>query len=149
MVLVDISVRMNRDLDILKEAKRRGWNGSRLTAAQYTKCAFHVRSLKEKVADGSKALGSRLATTTRMRVVSLPQAMNNQRQCETNECGRFDTLADGEPVCRECNCAGKYLRSKWKDAKYFCPFKDPKTGKEKPFWDNRTKPSEEEKGDGN
>ena len=97
--------------------------------------SVQVRSLGEAARDSVSMVVSRAATGLGLRVVEESVASENESICRKNTCGKFRTLRKGKasiliPACDACNCSGKNLLSKWKDAAWYCPLK---------LWDNRGK----------
>lgn len=127
--------KVDHQLAILELARKEGIDLNRASEATYRRLALKVRTLAEKGADIGRASTSMVATTIRLRVVNNEIAKENEEICRKNECGKFRLLEDKKhrqevPACDACNCSGKWLRSKWKDAKEKCPI-----GR----WDNRRK----------
>jgi len=125
--------------DAFDLAKSQGWDPARLTPAQNNWIAVQLRSKMQLVKDGAKALTSVAATTLRLRVVSDDKAASNESVCRSKKCGKFAELTTGDPVCMACQCAGKRLEAKWKDATQSCPQIDPQT--KLPYWTNAGAPA--------
>lgn len=108
----------------------RGWgdNLSALDPTQYQDLAIAVRPMTKVIVDGSAALASVALTSMGLRIVPEIAAASNERICRNCPRGMFRELRNGEPACDICQCADKYLRSKWKDKKGHCPHG---------YWDNR------------
>ena len=130
----------DHQLAILKLAKEKGMNPTRLSPSQYTMLSVQLRGTKQLVSDVKTALLSRTLTTLGLRVVSLEQAQKNEDICRSNECGRFREIISKKPggaprlACDACNCTGKWLKSKLRDAAEACPLG---------YWTNQGESSEE------
>lgn len=124
---------MNYEVAIYRLLAEWGVNPYRVTSTIYMRAAIAVRpDVATLLKDAAKASMSLVGTSTG--VLTLPPEIEAGRetQCRTNECGRFGTLSDGEPVCHACSCAGAFLRSKWKNPLVACPVTNKKTLK--PYW---------------
>lgn len=108
----------------------RGWgdNLSMLDPVKYQALAIAVRPITERIVDGAAALTSVALTSRGVRIVPEIQAASNERICRQCPRGMFRELRNGEPACDVCQCADKYIRSKWKDKHGHCPHG---------YWDNR------------
>lgn len=127
----------DHQLAMIAEAKKRGWDPARLSPSQHKILQLHVRSIAQKLGDGTRAMVSRGLTTLSLRVVSKITAEGNATKCRTNSCGKYRKFPDGREACDACGCSGKWLQSKWRDANEKCPLPEP-------LWDNRGKPSTEQ-----
>ena len=128
---VHVSKAMNKtdfQTAILREAEKRGFNPSSLTHAQYTMLGIQVRSVREKIEAGAKAVISRTKTSLGISVVLPVIAASNESICRTNKCGKFRTLKNGEPACDACTCSANMLKSKWRDASQSCALPEPIVG---------------------
>lgn len=112
-------------------AEQQGWGRdlSALTASQYQKAAKAVRPMSKLLKDGAAAVTSLTMTKAGVRTVSDEVVSHNRSICQNCPHGMFMVLENKEPVCNECNCSSKWLRSKWKWKHGHCP---------KGEWDNRT-----------
>lgn len=110
-------------LKVFNAAKARGLDVRNLTPGQYRELALSVRTVSQKVVDGFTAIESRVATNNKIGWRHVPLTIFNERKaiCESNPCGTFGQLAGALPVCHSCNCADKFLDSKWKDPRQKCP----------------------------
>ncbi len=122
----------DHQLAIIRAAKDKGLDPSRLSPSQYRALALEVRTASEKVADGTSAIISRGLTGLKLRVVPTIVAEQNASVCRENRCGKYRKFDDGSEACDACNCQGKWLQSKWRDAREHCPLPEP-------LWDNRDK----------
>lgn len=143
---------MDNQLKIIQAAKARGFDPANLTPSQYRSLSLEVRSTRDKIIDGARALKSRAKHKLGVGQMPVPVAEANKRQCESNECGRFRLLnvqhrtknESGEvtvsivgqrPACDACNCHNRWLEAKWGDNTQECPLVNPNTGKK--YWSNR------------
>lgn len=129
----------NNPRDAFTITKEKGWDPARLTPAQNRWIATELRSRKQLIKDGAKAVSSLVATTLKLRIVSDERAASNEQKCRSGKCGKFAIMTNDDPVCMACNCSSAFLRSKWKDATSRCPLVDPETKDH--YWDNTTAPS--------
>lgn len=107
------------DRKLLELALKKGWNPSKLSAAQLTALNLEVRSLGELIKDGAKAAASIAQTAINLNVVSEEKAQSNEATCRT--CEKFTTLDNGKPACLACGCSGTGITAKWKDKGQSCP----------------------------
>ena len=122
----------NRQVEILKEAKRRGWHNP--TAGQVRRCAAAVMSKKEK-REAAREIAQCAGRKLLGRVVPLEVKQQNEQICRSNACNSFRETSDDKPACLRCGCSSKLLSLKWGDPEMHCPAVDPET--KKPYWDNR------------
>lgn len=129
----------DHQLKILDAAKRLGWDAANLSPAQYRHLSISVRSADELIRNAATAGASRLRTAIHLKVVSAEKSKDNAGICAGNRCGRYRLLkvlkGNPQPACDACNCAGKWLNSKWRDSTQHCPLVDPLTNAF--YWDNR------------
>lgn len=115
---------------------RRTWGVEKLDdldAHQYREAALAARNLMQKIGAGSKAMVARGSTAIGLRVVPDEVVAQNEAICRKCPAGKFAILKGGEPACKNCGCSNKWLRSKWRYKKEFCPHG---------YWDNRKVPVE-------
>lgn len=126
---------MNHERGVIKELQRRGFDPSEpdsVPKAVYDEVRMRVRSLGEKIVDGTKMMRARTEERLGINEVEEVWALANLAQCRKNECGSHGTLDNGDDVCHRCNCHGKDLFIKTRRANEHCPA-------EPPYWDNRVK----------
>lgn len=126
----------DHQLAILKLAREQGITGN-IPPATYRLLSLQVRGPVELAKDATRAVVSRTLTGLSLRVVSDEKAAANEATCRKNDCKRFRELRPKKggspmPACDACNCAGKWLNSKWKDASESCPLG---------LWDNQEEKS--------
>lgn len=120
---------MNKHLEIHRLARQQGKDLSKLSESEYFMLSLQVRTAREIVHDGARAV----ASTMRQRLGRIvPEAVLNQRRetCRANRCGSYQRLGKtGSEVCHRCNCAGKRLEAKWANPNEECPYHPPLWGR--------------------
>ncbi len=130
-------------LKVASLAKALGLDPARLSKSMYTKLSIQIRTKKEVLTDGAKALGSIIKTELARVRVPDDVAAANAAVCRSNKCGAFIQLdkhkrvkeggrislkvVGQEPACDVCNCSSRGLESKWANPSQKCP---------KDLWDN-------------
>lgn len=107
-------------LALLAEAKRLGKKPEDLTSAEVTAVAVAMRTLKEVIWDGAKAVESLAATSTGFRKVPLTIYHERKGEKGCGGCKLMGTTPKGQIYCKQCGCAGVLMESALNDPNQSC-----------------------------
>lgn len=110
----------NRQDEIIREALRRGQDPAMLTPKSYQQISISVRTRKEVVADGLKAIGTSAVVNFGLRV-SEEKFRANLDTCRTSGCGKHRRLVGGSDACDHCGCSAQLFEDKLRMPFMTCP----------------------------